>query len=392
MFETSNNIKKTLINQISKLDDHQQPEADGLSIEGVRLFSLLERSDQRLDRQHFDVYIVKLEELDDFLKQLKNPDILPLSGTRRLQVIVKIEDHFITIDLKFSAEKKEAILLDAANDLRYQRALEILEDHVGKIYLGFGRIDPMKGPLNLQRDYISCPVFALDHAAQISQIDLYDRLSTISEKIEAKIDLVYWEDFPPSIVWNAQSLSWLKYYETKHATELDKVAANGLSYIEYLKLGIEKIEGEVRNHSIERLFENYRKKSLAFIEETDESKLSEICYPDNKIKPISLRDDLKAYIENKEKVLEKAGGQYSLSGVISYMGSMFGGWSKTTDLALAKKLLAVLEGGAILSFTNDEKLAIQQSEIAPIIDRHKDDEAIQMIKSVSKPISFGKKG
>lgn len=184
--------------------------------------------------------------------------------------------HHTACDIQVGEDgKKSAIVLDAAGDPRGERLLPYflkkngIDDVV--VVVKDGHVE------RVQNDTFSCPIFALDHAIQIAQIqdahthfrELAARNPFSEEQARAMSDysegytsvspatpnsFVTWSQVPPNLVRNIQSMKGFRQYREAHAQLLgDDI--NKQEYFRdldaYVQAGtIVDAEGKEKNNSI----------------------------------------------------------------------------------------------------------------------------------------------
>ncbi|OGT58639.1 MAG: hypothetical protein A3F43_01540 [Gammaproteobacteria bacterium RIFCSPHIGHO2_12_FULL_42_10] len=156
------------------------------------------------------------------IKQIKreNPQA-SLDQPMRMQIIVKQDAHYTTVDLELSKERNRCFVLDAMNDLRMLKllnALDAMQDPDGKRV--FSEIIAACGDAagkGIQEDNHSCPAYALDHACEVSKLDnIYAEVEAHASQSTATVRrFVHWIDLPLPLIRNAQSLDVAAYAATR---------------------------------------------------------------------------------------------------------------------------------------------------------------------------------
>ena len=147
------------------------------------------------------------------------------------QIIVTVESHSFTLDLKITDNNSEKhvsmIILDAAGDMRSMRVCDLTKcrDDITIINVcGGGQIEE-----GIQKGEKGCAAFALDHALQVQIIDLHAYIEKLPETCcwqenNPRIQAVNWQDMPPEIYRNVQSNSqWEEYkkYKVKNGSPVN---------------------------------------------------------------------------------------------------------------------------------------------------------------------------
>jgi hypothetical protein len=186
---------------------------DSFGLAAINLLVHLEKQ----QNPDFNCQVVDIKNFSDSLKEILDCSELAAGESKRVQLIVHNRGHYSTVDFKISANNHQCIVLDAANDPRMSEIIVHLNKSKAFYPPPLNQQFAITGnkKFNIQSDYSSCPVFALDHAVQISKMDLYDNLAVIMNK-EKAID---WLDLPQELIWNAQSKSWVDFYKTQHPNE-----------------------------------------------------------------------------------------------------------------------------------------------------------------------------
>lgn len=155
--------------------------------------------------------------------------------------------------------------MDAANDTRGFLLHNALKELFDASYCAQGRPTENYTFENLQKDVISCPLFAFDHARQVSQMpEIYTFLENQATRaIEGSNHFdILWDELPPELIWNAQSKKWLDGYIAKHPTWSEEKKPNGHTLKTYLQSGLKKVEDfcgkkKLQNASVRHVFESY---------------------------------------------------------------------------------------------------------------------------------------
>ncbi|MFZ2315181.1 MAG: hypothetical protein WAW86_05940 [Gammaproteobacteria bacterium] len=254
----------------------------GFSIEAINLLIELEQHRRLVKSERpFNCYVYEVQHVDDEAVNLAdllgairdfaaNVDVD--EGPSRLQLIVKNVGHYTGIDIQISREGNECLILDAGSDLRVLILicrLGYLTDADGQnIFRHVYWPSSNANEARLQTDINSCPLFTFDHVCQSSKLDIFIELGDPTQTETNEVCLT-WNNMPPELVWNAQSLKLLADYRKHNAKKYfgpdSERGANFDSYLEQGKKAVLSSTGEkVQNHSIERLFQLYREQYLSY--------------------------------------------------------------------------------------------------------------------------------
>ena len=197
------------------------------------LEAAIKRENEKLHASAPPLQVINSE---DMLNHIKNVNIDERYHNSRYQLIVKSGWHYTVVDIDKREGKKSIVILDAANDIRGIRLRYAAIDNGYKVIFAGGLSwDPSS---NLQKDSHSCSLFSFDHCVQLSHTEP-DFHTHIAEKGDS-YGFVFWDNLPPNFMWNAQSTKILDEYQNKMKDDpsLDQVMSNGLSYHEYVALGV----------------------------------------------------------------------------------------------------------------------------------------------------------
>lgn len=206
------------------------------------------------ERPEAKIQYIDFGKLNTYLKKLESEE-----PKERHRLIINSSGHYTTVDISPSntiTGKPTAIILDAANDPRGFFICLALNNNYHSYFASRFTFDT-SDTANLQKDRFSCPLFALDHAIQMSHMSDETREAIINTP-GRDANTLHWDDFPPEIVCNAQSISTLKTYQEQLAQKnpelLTNPMPNGKTLDAYLKEGEKttKLRGEVvtQNNSI----------------------------------------------------------------------------------------------------------------------------------------------
>ncbi|MDR3491382.1 MAG: YopJ family acetyltransferase [Gammaproteobacteria bacterium] len=254
-------ISQVLQNQSSRIGLN-----NGFGLASMNVLIAIEKQ----KRPNFNCQTIDITELNKSLDQLfKNYKQIPEDISHRAQLIINNGSHYSTVDFHISREGVQFILLDAANEPRVAAILDIFmkrDEFTEGFQVGTDR--------GIQKDYLSCPIFALDHAIQISQLDLYEDLLTIQNEYSQ----ITWFDMPPELVRNAQSPSWIQEYKEQYLRDHAEISPQELDA--KFPPAINKVirhakSGKESNclNSTDILFEKYSKNILKFIKDVSPEEL-----------------------------------------------------------------------------------------------------------------------
>jgi hypothetical protein len=199
-----------------------------------------------------------------------------IDATERFQCIIKNKAHYFTIGMIWgpTLESRQVILLDAAGDLKgYQTAFFLEKTNLfSKVFVVSGSRKTglaSHKTYNLQNDTDHCPLFAFDHAVQLSRIDLFShcmhllQAQAITQQENSSFISLSWEKLPIPFVQHAQTLKLLE----KHAQENQR----DLKADYPIFLDVNKEKGKFINCSIARLFEEKRHQTLIWLKTASEA-------------------------------------------------------------------------------------------------------------------------
>jgi hypothetical protein len=186
---------------------------------------------------------IQMVEFDD-LKQHLNDTDAPDDG--RQVLLVKIQNHYLALDVLKKDGKKSCITLDAANDFRSYGVMNEFEEQGYTTYMASGLSEDIER--NLQSDTSSCSLFAFDHCVQLSHenpVELHQNVEDWS------VDEAFtWDKLPVNFLWNVQSNTFLKEYRETHEKEMSTVMQNGLTMEQYISRGGYDETNSTHNNSI----------------------------------------------------------------------------------------------------------------------------------------------
>lgn len=191
-----------------------------------------------------EIKLLDIGELHLYLTDIKT------NINQKQQLIIDQDGHYTAIEILVKDGKKTCLILDAAATVAAQNIVDLIEyEKFDSVYC----IEARDGQ-SLQRDQKSCPAFAFDHATNLSQMNdkWYDDL----EKKKTENKAVYFDDLPPNLVCNAQSLKYLREYEKKHPAELDTPMPNGETYHQHIKQSTQHdpTTGKEQNRGIDTVY------------------------------------------------------------------------------------------------------------------------------------------
>lgn len=265
-------IKENLLSEIKHLDKTTKQ----VSIEYLRLLVEVEkRSRMALKLAPFACYVLAFDNIENFLNDYLNynPAI-----NKKFQLIIKYEEHYLTVDVSCREHKKYCSLLDAANDKRMKYVYRVLKDFsFDRLFVVSGTRDKLGRCHHLQRDFDSCAMFAFDHAVQLSKKDIYSDLEKlVREEGQRRLSTtVYWHHLPVSLVWNAQSLSFFRLYLDQNSDKLmkDEITA----YKKYVKKNtVSDVDGKNRNVAVDNIFESRLQQMLPWVKKLSQTEIAAI--------------------------------------------------------------------------------------------------------------------
>ncbi|RDI37155.1 hypothetical protein [Aquicella lusitana] len=254
-----------------------------LSIEAMRLL-VYDENKRRLEagQDGFNCLVI---EANDLIKTIKKIQTIPLTDKPiRIQLLVKHDQHYYGIDILLSKASKECLGFDAGGDIRGLMGINKLIDITDpdgdifftKIYMP-SEEDPQ---LNPQKDYESCHIFAFDQLCQSSRIDIFsylqNRISNFQHENDTNLYALHWDEMPPQLVWNTQSISWLEFYMTKHKSEIMNVLpglnTTFVGYLAKVKDHDSSLNKEI-NVSVKILFLDYQNRMRALLKNMPDNEL-----------------------------------------------------------------------------------------------------------------------
>ncbi|CDZ76824.1 hypothetical protein BN59_01100 [Legionella massiliensis] len=204
-------LRNKLLAQLSKLKKGHDA---GLDAEGIKVIL---HNHNRVNPNKNPITLVQNDNFAEVINEtLKNHD---KSKPGRYQFIVKSGAHYTTVDLEIDEQgHAKALVLDAANDMRFIPLLTKLSSIEGieRVYYAEGKTNRD----NIQKDNISCPVFALSHAMALQSLDIYNHLE--QEEVDKhkmlgdKIVGASWNHMPPAININCQSSTLWNTYKKEY--------------------------------------------------------------------------------------------------------------------------------------------------------------------------------
>ncbi|MFT4553379.1 MAG: hypothetical protein ACI9S8_002017 [Chlamydiales bacterium] len=235
-------------------------------------------SRSRKGEYNFDAFVLDRVEITDFVNQLQAN--LPEEGSRRIQLLVRSGVHYTALDFEMSSEGLKCFIMDAANDPNcFKVAQELRELGIDEIYLASVKDEKGQESNKLQHDGNSCPVFSMDHIVHSSKMPkLFDDLRVKPQEFVDGIRHVSWIDMSPSLVKNAQSISFLERYLKKNPGSGSEVYKAGQVFEEYLKgkFGHVEEKGREGNLAGKMKLARYREKLEPVIRVRPDDVLSEI--------------------------------------------------------------------------------------------------------------------
>lgn len=303
-------IKENLLTELKRLDKTTKQ----VSIEYLRLLVEAEKRRRIASKlAPFVCYVLALDKLEIFLSyHLKASSAV----NKRFQLIIKHEDHYLTVDISCEEHKKCCLLLDAANDQRmlsvYKRLKKFTFDH---LFVASGKRDKLGRSHHLQKDFESCSMFAFDHAVQLSKKDIYNDLEKLvrDDTQRSLYTTVYWNQLPIKLIWNAQSLSFFSDYLDVNANRLTQGEIK--IYKKYIKKHTQlDANVENRNMAVDHIFESRLKQVLPWVKKLSQAEIDSIVGEDTYLMPMNERAVVFVPLSNgaffKVWKIENASAQY----------------------------------------------------------------------------------
>ncbi|STX28294.1 Uncharacterised protein [Legionella beliardensis] len=275
-----NLLREKLLQELTKLK--VSPSDSGLDKDGITIIlhefnkaNPTKPPIRLIDRQHI---------LDEIKKEIaKNP-----AEARNQQFIVKIDEHYCVVDLEIDEQGNfQALVLDAANDLRFLDLVEDISSLAGlnKLYLVTG----ITSKHNIHKDSISCPIFAISHALALNETPLFKHLEqeqVSKTKFNEHAFDVKWHHMPPQIMVNCQSNTLWERYKQDYAKAFNSPNDCFREYdgfrwdmqarsFEIDKEGSTKYQGNI----MPAVFEKLTEKAKQFVLSQKDSELENIINP-----------------------------------------------------------------------------------------------------------------
>jgi hypothetical protein len=221
----------------------EQPQNMGMYSGQERLERIRSAVEMQNLTRSADATPIQLVEFDDLKQHLNG---MNAGEDSRQVLLVKIQNHYLALDVLQVDGKKSCISLDAANDYR---SYGVMMEFMGQgytTYMASGLSEDIER--NLQSDTSSCSLFAFDHCVQLSHenpVELHQNVEDWS------VDEAFtWNKLPANFLWNVQSNSFLKEYSQTNAKEMRTVMHNGLTMEQYISRGGYGKTQESQNNSI----------------------------------------------------------------------------------------------------------------------------------------------
>lgn len=220
----------------------EQPQSFA-TVSGAQRLDILRSAVEIHNLTHPDatpINLIKIEDLKQHMEETQEQE-------GRQILLVKVQQHYLAVDVLKNGDQKTCVVLDAANDPRSYAVMTELEEHGFTTYMATSMSDTVER--NLQSDSCSCGLFALDHCIQLSYDDpiaLHENVMIWSED-----EGFSWDHLPVNYLWNIQSNSFLQEYAASHSAEMSREMPNGMSASNYLALGeLRNEDGDTFNNAI----------------------------------------------------------------------------------------------------------------------------------------------
>ena len=222
----------------------EQPESFA-SVSPEDRFKILQSAVEMHNLVYPDATPIQIINSEDLVQHFQNTQ----TQEGRQILLVKINNHYFTLDVLKNGEHMTCVVLDAANDGRCYAAMGAAEASGFSTYMATS-LDAERDR-NLQSDASSCGLFALDHCVQLSFENdpraFHDHVVACSEN-----EGFTWDNLPVNYLWNCQSNSFLMAYGNSHKAEMNKIMPNGMNAIQYITQGQAEEDGARYNNSINK--------------------------------------------------------------------------------------------------------------------------------------------
>lgn len=162
-------------------------------------------------------------------------------------LLVKIQHHYLAVDVLKNGDEKTCVVLDAANDGRSYAVMQAFENRGFSTYMATSLSETVER--NLQADSCSCALFSLDHCIQLSfeePVAFHENAQNWSED-----GGFTWDNLPINFLWNAQTNSFLRDYAVLHPEQMTRRLPNGMTADEYAMKGrLVDEDGDISNNAI----------------------------------------------------------------------------------------------------------------------------------------------
>ena len=201
--------------------------------EMLRLMIYLKSLKRAETENDFECYVVDAHEFKDFLHIINTHP--PASKNHRLQILVRNDVHYTSVDIKMGGNQKECLVMDAALDERFMGLIEDLkQSHFNTIYVAgipaqrrAKEFADVRAKINesLQLDTFSCSAFGFHLLSRSSKKkDLFEFLDKSSDALDPEEGVRYlsWKKFPPDFVQTAQYPKFFLQKEISQTKEFKK--------------------------------------------------------------------------------------------------------------------------------------------------------------------------
>lgn len=207
---------------------------------------------------------------------------IPKKGSIRAQLLVNDNGHYTVVDIKLSQTKKECIVLDAANNSRGKALAQHISGRFDHLYMPAKTAD--SAIWNPQTDWQSCPYLALQQAAELSKVDIYDHLESLNLESIDNIKNPTWDNMPAQLCLHAQvDRERLQTYQAFYDNQASRVGRqdfmSGQEYADKTARQVANVGGKPTNIGIMTFFDTVRtrtqhhmetKKPMKLLDESEE--------------------------------------------------------------------------------------------------------------------------
>lgn len=244
-------IKNPVILLASLTNNFPRSYLNTYDIEGLEEILTFLISIEKKSTPSLNAAVKNIGAFNDYIQSLNQPG--------RYQVIIENEAHYTACEIYIKSSEsgleKKALVLDAALDPRVFATTSTLTSNNITVFVGGPTRD--EEIMDIQKDTFSCPLFAFDHIVQLSKLSDIDTFIVQYSELtvhfpKSNLRLLDWINLPYQLVWNAQSMDFIKKYEVKQSQEqgLLSSAEDKKIFNEYIAQGTIIENGKPRNHSI----------------------------------------------------------------------------------------------------------------------------------------------